>query len=91
MNRSAEYLSRGLLGAVAALGVYVAVAFAVAVLTFSLALLPILMLYTPFVFLIVGVVRIIVVSTTTRSRATLAFWAGWTLCPGIYLVILFAR
>nr|WP_062338026.1 hypothetical protein [Herbidospora sakaeratensis] len=88
MDWSATYLLRGLLGAVSALSIYVAVGFIVAVLTFSLALLPILMLYTPFVFLVVGVVRVIVVFTTTRSPETLSFWCGWTLCPSTYLVFL---
>ncbi|MGP4099031.1 hypothetical protein [Nonomuraea sp. KM90] len=73
MNRPARHVSRGLLGAGTALGVYTAVVLLVPMMTFSLALLPILLLYTPFAFLLIGMVGVVVELTTERSPATLSF------------------
>ncbi|MEV4178068.1 hypothetical protein [Nonomuraea sp. NPDC049709] len=74
-----------------ALGIYAAVVLLIPMLTFSLALLPILLLYTPFAFLLIGMVGVVVELTTERSPATLSFWSGWTLCPAVYLAVFFSQ
>ncbi|MGW5264975.1 hypothetical protein ACWEQG_28695 [Microbispora sp. NPDC004025] len=86
----------GLAGVVAAFATYVVVAFFLFIATLSLYTIPILVVYTPLVFLVIGVLgAALSVKALRRTQSPrvanlsrLSFWCGWAICPAGYLVLL---
>lgn len=92
VKTTARHLLQGLGGAASAATVYLVVAMFLPTLFLSLLLLPILLLYTPFAILVIGLAGVAVsFARRTSSSGFVAFWSGWALCPAVYLIVFLTK